>query len=188
MCRISKQRSPSRGGGGGGRRARERRSEEEEEELNSSSSKFVLLFPSFSGLWESAPEIFYFFLLQGPGPLRVCVCLCLCVRTCVCVCLVSRMRFNEGRKNKTHTQREEKNLFSLPPSGLKKERRRRRQLVTFGRWALTKRPAHPSQELTSMQCRWQTSKKCIAIITVRRIWNFFPDLDVSTEKDRRNSR
>jgi hypothetical protein len=50
MCRISKQRSPSRGGGGGGRRERERRSEEEEEELNSSSSKFVLLFPSFSGL------------------------------------------------------------------------------------------------------------------------------------------
>jgi hypothetical protein len=48
MCRISKQRSPSRGGGGGGRRERERRSEEEE--LNSSSSKFVLLFPSFSGL------------------------------------------------------------------------------------------------------------------------------------------
>jgi hypothetical protein len=103
-------------------RERERRSEEEEEELNSSSSKFVLLFPSFSGLWKSAPEIFYFFLLQGP--LRVCVSVSVC--TYVRLCLFSFADALQWGKEKqdTHTHTEEKNLFSppfWPPKRKKKE-------------------------------------------------------------------
>jgi hypothetical protein len=57
------------------------------------------------------------------------VCVSVCVRTCVCVCLVSRMRFNEGRKNKTHREP----FFSPLLASTKNEKRRRRQLDTFGR-------------------------------------------------------
>jgi hypothetical protein len=99
------------------------------------------------------------------------------------------MRFNEGRKNKTHTHRErgEKPFFS-PPFWPQKRKKKKKAVGYIWSMSANETSGPPISRVDVHSVSLADVKKVHRDNYSEKNLKFFPDLDVSTEKDRRNSR